>query len=132
MHSTEEDERFWPKMDENRPSRAHAIEELPVALASLLYGQGDFVRTIEACVRYGRDCDSIACIACGLLGALAGGAVFPGELVQASEHVNKRDYRGLADILTSTCRKILTQDSTLMEKRANSILAGISWRGHGL
>ncbi|KIF70345.1 crystallin, partial [Streptomyces sp. AcH 505] len=49
-----------PSLGARRPSRLHAIEELPVALGMLLIGAGDYRRTVLGSVNYGRDCDSIA------------------------------------------------------------------------
>ncbi len=96
--------------DMGRPSRALAAEEVPVAIALLAYGQGSFCRTVEACVRYGRDCDSIASMACGLLGALYGADAFPQELVQASQCENQRNFQRMAEKLVFSSRQIFQKD----------------------
>lgn len=61
-----------PSLDARRPSRLHAIEELPIALGMLLVGEGDYRRTVLGSVNYGRDCDSIATMAGAIVGALRG------------------------------------------------------------
>jgi ADP-ribosylglycohydrolase len=43
-----------------RPSRLHAIEELPVALGMLVVSGSDFRQAVLGGVNYGRDADSIA------------------------------------------------------------------------
>src|SRR5207248_341859 len=49
-----------PSLGARRPSRLHAIEELPVALGMLLISRGDYRHAVLGSVNYGRDCDSIA------------------------------------------------------------------------
>jgi ADP-ribosylglycohydrolase len=78
------------------PDPRKSIEETPVALAALKYGQGDFSRTLKAAIFYGRDCDSIAGMACGLCGAIAGQAGVPQALRDASAQANRRDWAAMA------------------------------------
>jgi ADP-ribosylglycohydrolase len=61
-----------PARDARRPSRTHAIEELPIALGMLVVGQGEFEPAVLGAVNYGRDADSIATMAGALAGALGG------------------------------------------------------------
>ncbi|MEV0095613.1 ADP-ribosylglycohydrolase family protein [Streptomyces sp. NPDC050738] len=46
-----------PSPAARRPSRVHAIEELPIAPGMLLVGNGDFRHTVQGSVNYSRDCD---------------------------------------------------------------------------
>ncbi|MBV2361944.1 ADP-ribosylglycohydrolase family protein [Streptomonospora nanhaiensis] len=62
-----------------RPSRVHAIEELPMALAFLLIAGGDYRETVLGGVNYGRDADSIASMGGAIAGALGGRDAVPGE-----------------------------------------------------
>ncbi|GAA3733556.1 ADP-ribosylglycohydrolase [Spinactinospora alkalitolerans] len=55
-----------------RPSRVHAIEELPMALAFLLIARGGYRDAVLGGVNYGRDADSIASMAGAVAGALGG------------------------------------------------------------
>jgi ADP-ribosylglycohydrolase len=104
--------------DMGRPSRTMSIEELPVALAALLYGGGDFLKTLRAGVCYGRDCDSIAGMACGLYGALHGETSFPERLVAEIGEVNRRDFAALAARFAATVRNVHTRDAARERRRA--------------
>ncbi len=104
-----------------RPSRLHAIEELPVALAALAYGQGDFVRTIQAGVFYGRDCDSIAGMAGGIFGALHGVEAIPRDLREKSDQANRRQWGRMACEFAATCESLLTQDALRMSERHRAV-----------
>ena len=73
-----------PSLGARRPSRLHAIEELPVALGMLLVGGGDYRRTVLGSVNYGRDCDSIATMSGALAGALHGEEAVPGDWAKRS------------------------------------------------
>lgn len=111
--------------DMGRPSRTMSIEEVPVALAVLLYGRGDFLKTLRAGVCYGRDCDSIAGMACGLFGALYGDAQFPETLVRDLGEANRRDFAALADRFSEVVHTIHGQD-VAREQRRNQILGEVS------
>lgn len=103
--------------DIGRPSRVMSIEELPVALAALRYGAGDFLTTLRAAVCYGRDCDSIAGMTVGLFGALHGDAEFPDRLRQDLTEVNRRDFVALADQFSKTVREIHLRDVEREQRR---------------
>ena len=107
--------------DVGRPSRTKSIEELPVALAVLKYGEGDFLKTLRAGVCYGRDCDSIAAMACGLFGAVYGASVLPRSLVDALAETNRRDFTALARDLERSARTIADHDQRRMESRRSAI-----------
>jgi hypothetical protein len=107
--------------DAERPSRERSIEELPVALAALVWGGGDFDRTLRAAVFYGRDCDSIAGMACALFGALHGLAAIPAHLRQASDAANRRDFTALADQLTSVVRSVAARDADRLARRRTAV-----------
>ena len=110
--------------DVGRPSRVMSIEELPVALAALKYGDGDFIRTIRSSVIYGRDCDSIAGMSCCLYGALFGTASLPQDLRSAVDQANRRNYGALARGFAETVLRILEKDQQDFEGRQRAILAG--------
>ncbi|MEX2381301.1 MAG: ADP-ribosylglycohydrolase family protein [Opitutales bacterium] len=96
--------------DMGRPSRTMSIEEVPVALAVLAYGEGDFLKTLKAGVCYGRDCDSIAGMACGLYGALYGDASFPENLTRQLDESNRRDFKEMADRFSAVARRLFERD----------------------
>ena len=107
--------------DVGRPSRLHAIEETPVALAALKYGAGDWSKTIRAAVFYGRDCDSIAGMACALFGAVFGTAAVPGDLRSAADAANRRDWAALAGSFTRTVEQILDKDLRRFESHSAAV-----------
>ncbi|MGK2927756.1 MAG: ADP-ribosylglycohydrolase family protein, partial [Lysobacterales bacterium] len=103
--------------DMGTASRIACIENLPVSLAALRYGRGDFVRTCETCIRYGQDCESIAAGSLGLLGALHGPAVIPEGLLRQSAEVNRRDYFELAAEFGRVVRRIAARDAQRLAQR---------------
>jgi len=105
----------------NLPDPRKCFEEVPVALAALRYGGGDFLRTLEATCRFGRDADSIAGMACGLCGALGGRAAIPDALIEASQHANRRDWGMMADEFARTCRAIHVRDAARWAARSDAL-----------
>ena len=100
-----------------------AFEEVPVALAALRWGQGNFLRTLEASVRFGRDCDSIAGMACGLCGALVGRAGIPDALALTSAEANRRNWMAMAEEFASTIRRLHAKDAARWDAHCRTILA---------
>jgi ADP-ribosylglycohydrolase len=107
--------------DADQPSRLLSIEELPVALAALVYGGGDFLKTIRAGVCYGRDCDSIAGMACGLLGALFGESAIPQALKETSDVRNRRDFKAMASGFEKTVRQIHQVDAKFAQRKSRML-----------
>lgn len=110
-----------------RPSRTASIEELPVALAALRYGDGDFFKTLRAAVYYGRDCDSIASMACCLYGAIYGVGVLPATLRAACDTANRRDFGAIADLFTGSVQAILGKDADRFANRQRALLSSASY-----
>lgn len=107
--------------DAGRPSRTRSIEELPVALAALRHGGGDFVTTLRAAVRYGRDCDSIAAMAGGLCAALNGTSCLPAGLRVEIDRANRRNFAALAAEFAGTVRRIHVADQLRAENRRRAL-----------
>ncbi|MBN1809232.1 MAG: ADP-ribosylglycohydrolase family protein [Planctomycetes bacterium] len=101
----------------HEPSRSLSIEEVPIALAALKYGAGDFLKTLAAAVRYGRDCDSIAGMACGLAGAVFGCETLPAGLRTECDRANQRDFGALASAFTQTVHAIWRKDAEVSDTR---------------
>jgi ADP-ribosylglycohydrolase len=108
-------------IDTDVPSRTLSIEEVPVALAALAYGAGDFEKTLQAGVFYGRDCDSIAGMAAGLFGAIFGLDAVPEDLRQASDKANRRDWGAQADAFAEVVREIAEQDDARWNARREAL-----------
>ncbi|WP_309093994.1 ADP-ribosylglycohydrolase family protein [Streptomyces sp.] len=97
-----------PSLGARRPSRLHAIEELPVALGLLLVARGDYRHAVLGAVNYGRDCDSIATMAGALAGAL--GAPVPEDWAKTVAEASRLDLWEPAVTLTRVTREIFARD----------------------
>lgn len=112
------DPAIFPKNNDiSRPSQTRSIEELPVALAALKYGGGDFHKTIQAAVFYGRDCDSSASMAGALFGGLFGCNAVPRKLCLRIDEVNRRSLDILGDQFFEIIQKIAKKDKKKFEER---------------
>ncbi|WP_282034939.1 ADP-ribosylglycohydrolase family protein [Metabacillus indicus] len=109
------------KGNANIPSRIHAIEELPVALALFSIAGGDTMKTIIGGVNYGHDADSIASMGGAIAGALCGTASIPEELKEELDAVNKRSFKQLAITAFKTLQPILEKDLASHQKRFSRI-----------
>jgi ADP-ribosylglycohydrolase len=97
-----------PSLGARRPSRLHAIEELPVALGMLLVSRGDYRHAVLGSVNYGRDCDSIATMAGALAGAL--GREAPEDWSKRIAEASRLDLWEPAATLTRVTREIFERD----------------------
>ncbi|MEU3425610.1 ADP-ribosylglycohydrolase family protein [Streptomyces gardneri] len=102
-----------PSLGARRPSRLHAIEELPIALGMLLVGEGDFCRTVLGAVNYGRDCDSIATMAGAIAGALHGEAAVPSDWAKRVAEASRLDLHAPAAALARVTREVFARDVEL-------------------
>ncbi|MGC9496666.1 ADP-ribosylglycohydrolase family protein [Streptomyces sp. WG7] len=99
-----------PSLGARRPSRLHAIEELPVALGMLLVSGGDYRHAVLGAVNYGRDCDSIATMAGALAGAL--GSPVPEDWAKTVAEASRLDLWAPAATLTEVAREVFERDVT--------------------
>ncbi|MBJ6646626.1 hypothetical protein DD630_08495 [Streptomyces sp. BSE7F] len=97
-----------PSLGARRPSRLHAIEELPVALGMVVAARGDFRHAVLGAVNYGRDCDSIATMAGAVTGAL--GSPVPEEWAKTVAEASRLDLWEPAATLTSVARDVFARD----------------------
>ncbi|MGW6274399.1 ADP-ribosylglycohydrolase family protein [Streptomyces sp. NPDC055060] len=104
-----------PSLGARRPSRLHAVEELPIALGMLLVGDGDYRHTVLGSVNYGRDCDSIATMSGALAGAL--GSEAPREWSKTVAEASRLDLHAPAATLIEVTQEIFTRD--LRRRRAH-------------
>ncbi len=107
--------------DCGKPSRISSIEELPVAIAALKYGNGDYMKTLHSAVFYGRDCDSIASMALGIFGAIYGIVSIPIKLQKEVDVANKRNFAKLAEDLLETAKIIYKKDISRMQVRKETM-----------
>ncbi|QHC21690.1 ADP-ribosylglycohydrolase family protein [Streptomyces sp. GS7] len=99
-----------PSLGARRPSRLHAVEELPIALGMLLVADGDFRATVLGSVNYGRDCDSIATMSGALAGALAGASAVPDEWSGEVARASRLDLHAPATALAAVAREVFARD----------------------
>ncbi|WP_328337931.1 ADP-ribosylglycohydrolase family protein [Streptomyces violaceus] len=97
-----------PSLGARRPSRLHAIEELPVALGMLLVARGDYRHAVLGAVNYGRDCDSVATMAGAMAGAL--GWPVPQDWSKTVAEASRLDLWEPATTLTAVTREIFARD----------------------
>ncbi|THA83675.1 ADP-ribosylglycohydrolase family protein [Streptomyces sp. A0592] len=99
-----------PSLDARRPSRLHAIEELPIALGMLLVADGRYEAAVLGAVNYGRDCDSIATMAGAIAGALGGEAVVPAVWAKQVAEASRLDLHAPAVALAAVAREVFARD----------------------
>ncbi|WP_367323876.1 ADP-ribosylglycohydrolase family protein [Streptomyces sp. HUAS ZL42] len=97
-----------PSLAARRPSRLHAVEELPVALGMLVVASGDYRQAVLGAVNYGRDCDSIATMAGAIAGAL--GAPVPEDWAKTVAESSRLDLWQPPRTLTEVTREIFERD----------------------
>ncbi|MEU0963937.1 ADP-ribosylglycohydrolase family protein [Streptomyces sp. NPDC005917] len=107
-----------PSLGARRPSRLHAIEELPVALGMLLVADGDYRQAVLGSVNYGRDCDSIATMAGAIAGAM--GSAVPEEWSKRVAEASRLDLWEPPRTLTAVTREIFTRDTALRRAHEQS------------
>ncbi|MEV0255404.1 ADP-ribosylglycohydrolase family protein [Streptomyces sp. NPDC050732] len=99
-----------PSLGARRPSRLHAVEELPVALGMLLVGEADYRRTVLGSVNYGRDCDSIATMSGAIVGALRGEEAVPADWAKRVAEASRLDLHAPAAALTAVAEEVFARD----------------------
>jgi len=112
-----------PGLGARRPSRVHAIEELPLALGALVATGGDYRRAVLAAVNYGRDSDSIATMAGALAGALHGVEVIPREWRDVVATNSRLDLAASGRTMAAVAADIFAKDSVRTAARAASFAA---------
>ncbi|GLJ88302.1 hypothetical protein GCM10017589_09020 [Streptomyces poonensis] len=114
-----------PSLGARRPSRLHAIEELPVALGMLVVAGGDHRHAVLGAVNYGRDCDSVATMAGALAGAL--GSEVPSGWAKQVAEASRLDLHAPGTVLAEVAREIFARD--VLRRRAHesafTTLAGL-------
>jgi ADP-ribosylglycohydrolase len=102
-----------------RASRIAVVENFPIALACLQYGNGDYMKTLKASLFYGRDGETIAAVSTSLLAAIKGEKVVPEKLKQEVDKVNKRSYAQIAKGLFATVGIVYEKDADALSNRTN-------------
>ena len=80
----------YKKLEKDQRAIAfHSAEIWQILIASLEFGEGDFAKTMQFIVNYGRDNDTVAAVAGMILGAKDGFSKLPEALKQEVLKVNK-------------------------------------------
>ncbi|MEV4619190.1 ADP-ribosylglycohydrolase family protein [Asanoa sp. NPDC049573] len=106
-----------PGLGARRPSRLHAIEELPVALGLLLVAGGDYREAVLGAVNYGRDADSTATMAGAIAGALGGAAAVPAQWSSAVAAASRADLAEPARVLAEVAAEVFALDRARFARR---------------
>ncbi|WP_405531884.1 ADP-ribosylglycohydrolase family protein [Streptomyces avidinii] len=112
-----------PSLDARRPSRLHAIEELPIALGMLLVAGGRYESAVLGAVNYGRDCDSIATMAGAIAGALGGEAAVPAAWAKQVAEASRLDLNAPAVALAAVAREIFALDRSRRRSHESAFAA---------
>ena len=115
-----------PGLGARRPSRLHAIEELPVALGLLVAAGGDYRTAVLGGVNYGRDADSIATMAGAISGALHGPDAIPADWAAGVARGSRLDLHATGRTMAAVAREIFDRDQERCATRA----AGRATLGH--
>lgn len=99
----------------HRPSRLHAIEELPMALGMLVVAKGDFRDTVLGAVNYGRDSDSIANMGGAIAGALGGLAAVPSDWLAAVSEGSKLNLLTPGEVMADVAVEVFNRDRQRLE-----------------
>jgi ADP-ribosylglycohydrolase len=100
-----------------RASRIGVVENFPIALACLQYGNGDYFKTLKASLLYGRDGETIAAVSTSLLAAIQGKNMLPQNLKIEVDAVNKRNYNNIAIEFYKTIITVFAKDKTIVDSR---------------
>ncbi|MGW7455919.1 ADP-ribosylglycohydrolase family protein [Streptomyces sp. NPDC054787] len=112
-----------PSLGARRPSRLHAIEELPIALGMLLIADGAYETSVLGAVNYGRDCDSIATMAGAIAGALGGEAAIPAAWAKQVAEASRLDLHAPAASMATVAREIFALDQSRRRSHASAFTA---------
>ena len=99
-----------PGLGGRRPSRLHAIEELPLALGMLRIADGDYRQAVLGAVNYGRDSDSIATMAGAISGALYGLEAVPADWREQVGEASRLDLEATGREMAVVAQEIFVRD----------------------
>ncbi|SFA86864.1 ADP-ribosylglycohydrolase [Bacillus sp. cl95] len=99
------------------PNRLFSIEELPLALAFIVFNDGDYYQSLYDGINSGRDTDSIGVMIGAILGAMYGDKVIKAEDILILENHNRMDFSKIATDFTNLAEEMMIKDILLHEKR---------------
>ncbi len=99
-------------------------ESLAIAVCMFLAADGDYVKTVEGCVNFGRDNDSSASVGGAIAGAFCGAKAIPPEWIELVESVNQQPtFASLAKDLCAIIRTDVDQAAGVLSAQQSLIQA---------
>jgi len=90
------EEEFWTDLYNYIGAGVAISEATPTALALFVYYKGNPMKTIIGATNMGGDCDTIGAIAGSIAGAYAGHDIFPQQIIDKIEEVNRLNLKSYA------------------------------------
>lgn len=109
------------------PSRVWSIEELPLALAFIVYHDGAYVEAIQDGINSGRDTDSIGVMIGVILGAMYGTMYIEAEDERLLSEVNQINFTDVANNFSHVAQQIIERDietAMSMKTMLSSLMEG--------
>lgn len=103
------------------PSRLFSIEELPLALAFIVYNDGAYYKTILDGINSGRDTDSIGVMAGVILGAMYGTKFIHEEDIDLLSKTNKINFDEEAASFAEVAKSMIEKDLQIIRKQEGII-----------
>ena len=109
--------KFRKNHDENFATRFNLYSPFNCAyiVMGLLYGNGDFERTMEISTRCGLDSDCNPCNACGILGTMLGYSKIPSKYTRPIEMAPKAIFQGTTYTFDAVCEESLAQAKKVLK-----------------
>ena len=103
------------------PSRLFSIEELPLALAFIVYNDGDYYKSILDGINSGRDTDSIGVMVGVILGAMYGTQFIDAVDVNLLSKANNINFDEEAASFSEAAKQIIKKDLQIIRKQEGII-----------
>lgn len=103
------------------PSRLFSIEELPLALAFIVYNDGEYYKSILDGINSGRDTDSIGVMVGAILGAMYGTKFIKEEDINLLSKSNQLDFDAEAASFARAAKEIVKRDLQIVRKQEGII-----------
>lgn len=107
-----------PGLDARRPSRLHAIEELPIAIGYLVIAGGGYEDAVLGAINYGRDADSIGTMAGAMAGAMAGRDGIRADWRETVSRESRIDLEGPGISMAEVAEEIHAADTRIQGARS--------------
>ncbi|HWK24205.1 MAG TPA: ADP-ribosylglycohydrolase family protein [Ureibacillus sp.] len=103
------------------PSRLFSIEELPLAIAFIVYNDGDYYKSILDGINSGRDTDSIGVMVGVILGAMYGTKFIKEAEIELLSKANQINFDEEATSFAEVAKRIIETDLQIIRKQGEII-----------